>query len=226
MVINMGIFDNLFMSVQEKAIKEITKKRPQTLMHTSTVFPDKINIIRPTYNKSINTNSVFATDDNKLALLYALQPFFSFRFGKDKKEIGVILIGSYHDLLKLDSKIAYTYFVDSNSFNPVVEKDGYYENEWISLNEVSIRKDIQPRKVMFNDVLRAGIQVFWVSNMQTLSEMDKEMIDNNIVNGEQKLEYLMNQTNWKPDKVIYINRFRNICPAKQVNGEYVINYNK
>ena len=222
----MGIFDNLFLSTKEKKIREILKNKPQTLMHTSTVFPDKIYTLRPTYNKSLNTNSVFATDSNKLALLYALQPFFSFRFGKNNEEIGVILIGSEHDLLRLDSKLAYTYFVDSNSFTPLVKEDGSYENEWLSSNDVSIKKDIQPKKVMFNDVLRAGIQVFWVSNMQTLFEMDREMLDNNIITGDQKLEYLMNQTNWKPDKVIYVNRFRNICPAKQVDGNFIIDYNK
>ena len=220
----MGIFDNLFLSTKEKKIKDILKNKPQTLMHTSTVFPDKIYTLRPTYNKSLNTNSVFATDSNKLALLYALQPFFSFKFGKNNEEIGVILIGSEHDLLRLDSKIAYTYFVDSASFKPLVKEDGGYENEWLSLNDVPIKKEIHPKKVMFNDVLRAGIQVFWVSNMQTLAEMDKEMLDNNIITGEQKLEYLMNQTNWKPDKVIYINKFRKICPVKQVDGNYVVEY--
>ena len=221
----MGIFNNLFITIQEKITRDVLKKKPQTLMHTSTVTPEKINTISPSYNKLLNTSSVFATDDQKLATLYALQPFFSFRFGKNKKEIGVVLLGSEHDLLKLDNKVAYTYFVDSNNFKPLVDKEGYYEHEWISLNEVSIKKDISPKKIMFNDVLKLGIQVFWVSNMQTLSEMDKEMIENNIVTGDQKLEYLINQTNWKPDKVIYINRFRNICAAKQINGKYIIDYN-
>lgn len=223
----MGIFNNLFISNEEKIRREIIKNKPQTLMHTSTVFPDKIYTIRPTYNKETKNNSVFATDDEKLATLYALQPFFSFRFSKNKSEIGVILLGNQHDLLKLDSKIAYTYFVNSESFNPIIEeKTGYYEHEWISLTEVSIRKDIQPKKICFNDVLRHGIQVFWINSPETLLEIDKEMVDNNIVTGDQKIEYLINQTNWKPDKVMYINQFRNICPVNKTDNGYVVDYSK
>lgn len=222
----MGIFNNLFMTIKEKITKDILKKKPQILMHTSTITPNEINAIRPSYNKSLNTNIVFATDNQKLATLYALQPFFSFKFGKNNKEIGVILLGSEHDLLTLDNKVAYTYFVDSNSFNPNVDIDGHYEHEWISFNEVPIKKEMDPKERTFKDVLMSGIQVFWVSNIQTLSEMDREMVGNNIITGDQKLEYLINQTNWKPDKVIYINRFRNICPVTQVNGQYVIDYNK
>ena len=223
----MGIFSDFFISKEEKIRREIINNKPQVLMHTSTVFPDKINIIRPTYNKETKNSSVFATDDEKLATLYALQPFFSFRFSQNKSEIGVILLGNQHDLLKLDSKIAYTYFVNSENFNPIIqEKTGYYEHEWISLVEVPIRKDIPPKKICFNDVLRHGIQVFWINSPATLLEIDKEMINNNIVTGDQKIEYLINQTNWKPDKVMYINKFRNICPVSKTNKGYVVDYNK
>ncbi len=215
------------MSKEEKKKNEILKSKPQFLMHTSTVSPDKINLLMPVYNKKTNNNSVFATDDEKLATLYSLQPFFSFRFGRNKSEIGVIVLGEHHDLLKLDNKFAYIYFVDSKTFNPVIEeKTAYYEHEWISLVEVPINKEIEPKKICFNDVLNQGIQVFWVSNKETLSEIDKEMVANNIVTGDQKIEYLINQTNWRPDKVIYINKFRNICPVNKSDKGYVVDYSK
>lgn len=225
MVINMGIFSNLFMSEEDKKMKEILKSKPKFLMHTSTVSPDNIHSLIPIYNKETNNNSVFATDDEKLATLYALQPFFSFRFGNNKNEIGAIVLGENHDLLKLDNMFAYTYFVDSKSFNPVIEeKTLYYEHEWISLEEVSINKEMKPKRVCFNDVLKQGVQVFWVSSSETLLEMDKEMIENNIVTGDQKIEYLINQTNWRPDKVMYLNKFRNICPANKTDSGYVVDY--
>ena len=110
-MINVGIFDNLFMSKKEKFTREIINNKPKYLMHTSIVFPDKISVIKPTYNKKDNTSQVFATDSEKLAIAYAMQPFFSFRFGKNNSELGVILLGNQHDLLRLDSKVAYTYFV-------------------------------------------------------------------------------------------------------------------
>ena len=223
----MGIFNNLFVSELEKKRREIINNKPETLMHTSTVTPENINLLKPIYNKETNNNSVFATDDEKLAALYALQPFFSFRFSNNKSEIGVILLGTNHNLLKIDNKFAYTYFVDSKTFNPVIEeKTAYYEHEWISLEEVQIRKDISPKRICFNDVLAKGIQVFWVSDLETLKEMDKEMVDNGIVNGDQKLEYLINQTNWKPDKVMYINKFRNICPVNKTESGYIVDYTK
>ena len=68
--------------------------------------------------------------------------------------------------------------------------------------------------------------MFWVNKPETLLEMDKEMIDNNIVTGDQKIEYLVNQTNWRPDKVMYINKFRNICPANKADVGYVVDYSK
>lgn len=223
----MGIFSNLFVSEEEKRKRKIIENKPQTLMHTSTVFPDKIYTLRPTYNKETNNNSVFATDDKKVAALYALQPFFSFRFSKNDSELGVILLGSNHDLLKLDNKIAYTYYIDSKTFTPILyQKEPYFKHEWISLEEVQIDKSIKPERIGFNDILREGIQVFWVDSPNTLEEMDKEMIDNNITTGDQKIEYLMNQTNWRPDKVIYINKFRNICPAIKTNEGYMVNYSK
>lgn len=223
----MGIFNNLFISELEKKRREIINSKPETLMHTSTVTPENISTLKPIYNKETNNNSVFATDDEKLAALYALQPFFSFRFSNNKSEIGAILLGTNHNLLKIDNKFAYTYFVDSKTFIPVIEeKTAYYEHEWISLEEVQIRKDISPKRICFNDVLAKGIQVFWVSDLETLKEMDKEMIDNGIVNGDQKLEYLINQTNWKPDKVMYINKFRNICPVNKTEAGYTVDYTK
>ena len=229
MVINMGIFDNLFLSAEEKKKREILKNKPELLMHTSTVSPDKVYTLKPTYNEETKNNSVFATDDEKLATLYALQPFFSFRFSQNNSELGVILLGNQHDLLKLDSKFAYTYFVDSKYFNPVIEvkeKTAYYEHEWISLEEVPVKKDVSPKKICFKDVLKQGIQVFWINNHNTLVEIDKEMVDNNIVTGNQKIEYLINQTNWKPDKVMYINKFRNICPVIKTEKGYIVDYNK
>jgi len=223
----MGIFSNLFLSEAEKKKKHILKTKPQTLMHTSTVSPDKIHVLKPIYNRETNNKSVFATDDEKLAALYALQPFFSFRFSKNKSEIGVIVLGTNHNLLTLDTKFAYTYFVDSKSFSPVIEENtGYYEHEWISLEEVSINKEIDPKRVCFNDVLRQGIQVFWINDTKTLQEIDKEMVDNNITDGDKKIEYLINQTNWKPDKVMYLNKFRNICPVIKTDCGYIVDYNK
>jgi len=120
----MGIFD-LFTTAKEKSTKEILNKKPQLLMHTSSIFPDKIYSIRPSYNKDTNTNIVFATDNEKIAALYTLQPFYSFKFGKG--EIGVIILGNHHDLLRIDSKIAYTYFVDSSRFNPIVYEYGSFK---------------------------------------------------------------------------------------------------
>ena len=218
----MGIFD-LFTTAKEKATKDILGKKPQLLMHTSSIFPDKIHSIRPSFNKDTNTSTVFATDNEKIAALYTLQPFYSFKFGKD--EIGVIILGNHHDLLKIDSKIAYTYFVDSSSFNPIVGEDGSFNHEWISTNEVPIKKDVPARKIVYNDVLRSGIQVFWVNNITTLLEIDKQLLAENIVTGNQKLEYLINQTNWKPDKVMYMNAFRKICPAIQTDSGWMVNYN-
>jgi len=223
----MGIFDKLFMTKVDKKRNEILKNKPKVLMHTSSLSPNKVNILKPIYNKETNNNSVFATDSKKLAILYSLQPFYSFRFSNNKDEIGVILLGEHHNLLKIDTKFAYTYFVDSKSFNPVIEeKTAYYENEWISLEEVPIKKDMEPERICFNDVLEQGIQVFWISNKETLVEMDREMIDNNIITGDQKIEYLINQTNWRPDKVMYINKFRNICPVNKTETGYVVDYNK
>ena len=136
----MGIFSNLFISEEEKLKRKVLKNKPQFLMHTSTVFPDKIYTLRPSYNKITDSNIVFATDSDKVAALYALQPFFSFRFSKNNSEIGVILLGNQHDLLKLDSKIAYIYYADSNKFNPYIEESINFENEWFSTEEVQIEK--------------------------------------------------------------------------------------
>ncbi len=218
----MRIFSNWFKTPKEKKEIEVLSKKPSVLMHTSAHKPDKVGLIRPIFNKEVNKNSVFATDSEKLALLYALQPFFSFRFGKNNQEIGVILLGTDHDLLKIDNRTAYIYYVDSLTFSPVIKEDGYYENEWTSDNEVYVKKDTSPREVHFIDILRNGIQVFWVNNIDTLNEIDKEIISNEITTGEKKLQYLINQTNWKPDKVIYLNRFRNVCPV-QIDSNGKIN---
>lgn len=227
MVINMGALKKLFMSTEEKKRKEVLDNKPSVLMHTSIVSPDNIQSLKPAYNKKINKNVVFATDDEKLATLYALQPFFSFRFSKNNSEIAVIVLGSKHDLLKLDNITAYTYYVNSETFEPIIEeKTGHYDHEWISLSEVTINKDMLPKEICFSDVLRSGIQVFWVSDAETLLEIDKEIVDNNIVNGDQKIEYLINQTNWRPDKVMYLNKFKNICSVNKTNKGYIIDYSK
>lgn len=210
----MEIFNNLFKTKKEKKILEIMKKRPNVLMHTSNEVPANANIIKPVFNKEVNSDTVFATDSEKLALAYSLQPFYSFRFGKDNKEIGLIILGTDHDLLKLDNKKAYIYSVDSSSFTPVVMEDGYYENEWVSPKEVYINKNFIPKEISLNDILSSGVQVFWINNANTLNGIDNEIVNNSITSGDKKIQYLINQTNWKPDKVIYMNRFKNICPIK------------
>lgn len=217
----MGIFSKFFKK------KNIEIEKPQFLMHTSSVEPDEIYSLVPIYNKEVNNNSVFATDSEKLATLYLLQPFFSFKFGNNNSEIGVVVVGDDHDLLKLDFKSAYIYYVDSTTFNKVNNEEVLnHENKWISLEEVKINKDISPKNICFNDVLKEGIQVFWVRNSDLLLELDKEMMANEISNGDQKIEYLMNQTNWKPDSVMYINKFRNICPVTKTDTGYVVDYSK
>ena len=218
----MGIFD-LFTTPQEKKTKEILANKPKILMHTSTVFPDKVYSIKPTFSKEKNISMVFATDDEKIAALYTLQPFYAFSFGNNER--AVIILGTHHSLLQIDSKIAYTYFLNSELFQPVISEQGEYDHEWIANVEISIRKDIPPKKIHFNDVLRSGIQVFWINNIGTLLEIDKQIATENIVTGDQKLEYLMNQTNWKPDKVMYLNAYRNICPAVRTEKGWGVNYN-
>lgn len=215
---------SFFGTPKDKTKKTVIEKKPKLLMHTSTVAPEKMFGLKPVFNRERNRSYVFATDNEKLASIYTLQPFFDFRFGKN--EYAIIITGNNHNLLNIDKKFAYIYFVDSKNFNPKILEDGSYNHEWTSIQEEYVRKDIPPKKVIFTDILRMGVQVFWVNKLDTLVEIDKEMAYNGVVTGEQKIEYLKEQTNWKPDKVMYINQFRDICPIKYGTNGMEVDYNK
>ena len=218
------MFKFLFSSPKEKTIKLILEKKPSLLMHTSPIKPKNMYGLKPVLNKNTNQSYVFATDDEKLALLYTLQPFVSFKFGNN--EYGAIITGTNHNLLKIDNIESYIYKIDSKNFNPNVLENGNFNNEWLSNQDEFVRKDIEPKKVKFSDVLRSGIQVFWLNNIETLIQIDKEMNYNGLTTGSQKFEFLKEQTNWKPDKVMYVNQYRNICPAIKTDTGYIVDYNK
>ena len=138
----------------------------------------------------------------------------------------VIILGENHNLLNLDKETAYIYSIDSDKFLPIVDKQGNHDGRWYSEEEITIDPNIQPQKIKFIDVLKMGIQVFWVNSMETLKQIDEEMNEQEIKTGEQKLEYLINQTNWKSDKVVYMNKYKNISPVKIDENGYVIDYSK
>ena len=213
----MGLFD-LFTTIQDKKIKDLLATKPQYLMHTSTKKQNKIFSIKPSMNNNKNKPMVFATDDEKLAILYTLYPFYYFEFGN--KEIGAIILGKHHNLLNIDKTTGYIYSVDSTSFTPDVDEQGNFNHEWFSSTDVAIRKDAEPRKITFEDVLKSGIQVFWVSDRATMLAIDKET--SGIVNGDQKLEFLINQANWTPGKFMYINAYKQICPAIQTEKGWTV----
>ena len=62
MVINMGIFNKLFISKGKKRKNQIIKNKPELLMHTSTVFPDKIYIDKV----GIKTNFLIGISEEKI----------------------------------------------------------------------------------------------------------------------------------------------------------------
>lgn len=214
----MGIFD-LFTTSQEKKLKELLDNKPQYLMHTSNKVPNKIYSIRPSKNYSKNQDLVFATDDEKLAILYTMYPFHYFEFGNG--EIGTIIEGKYHDLLSIDKIVGYIYYLDSATFTPDVNEQGVFKHEWFSQSEVIVRKDITPKKITLEDVLKSGIQVFWVKDRATIMAINKET--ETLATGDLKLEFLINQTNWTPEKFMYINAYKNICPAIQTEKGWIVN---
>ena len=193
-------------------------------MYTSKKALKDNYVIMTNKDETLNKDVVLTTDNEKIAKLHLLDPFFSFTFGTS--EYGAIIIGEYHNLLKLDKESANIYSIDSDKFYPIVDKKGNFEGKWYSEESVMCRIDIPPRKIKFVDVLKSGIQVFWINSMETLKQIDDEMNEQGIKTGEQKLEYLINQTNWKSDKVIYMNKYKNICPVKEKDGNYIIEYNK
>ncbi len=214
----MGIFD-LFTTSQEKRIKELQDNKPQYLMHTSPIKQSNIYSIKPSMNTKKNQAVVFATDDEKLATLYALYPFYQFEFGNG--EIGAIILGKNHDLLNIDKINGYIYYLDSTTFTPEVSEQGVFKHEWFSPNEIVLNSSVPPKKITFDDVLKSGIQVFWVNDRATLIAIDKET--SGMATGDMKLEFLINQANWTPGKFMYINAYKNICPVIQTDKGWTVN---
>lgn len=219
----MSVF-GIFISPQEYKFKELLKNKPNLLMYTSKTNLKENSILKISSNEELKKDVVIATSNEKIAHLHLLDPFFSFTFGSG--EYGAIILGDYHNLLKLDKESANIYSLDADKFYPIVGKKGDFEGKWYSEEDVMYRVDIPPKKIKFVDVLKNGIQVFWINSMETLKQIDEEMNDLGIKTGEQKLEYLMNQTNWKSDKVVYMNKYKNICPVKEKDGAYKIEHYK
>ena len=214
----MSVF-GIFISPQEFKYNQLMKDKPKELLYTNKTQIKNDFISDIVHDEELNKDVIVATDSEKIALLHLLEPFFSFTFSDN--EYGAIIIGEYHNLLKLDKEHSYIYNIDSSKFYPVVDKKGDFRNKWYSLEDAQITS-VEPRKIKFNDVLSAGIQIFWINSMETLKQIDDEMNDQNIKTGEEKLEYLINQTNWKSDKVVYMNRYNDICPIYEKDGKYVI----
>ncbi len=219
----MSVF-GIFISPQEFKFKELMKNKPNMLMYTSKKILKGGYVISPINNEELKKNVVITTSSDKISYLHLLDPFFSFTFDKD--EYGVIILGENHNLLNLDKETAYIYSIDSDKFLPIVDKQGNHDGRWYSEEGITIDPNIQPQKIKFIDVLRMGIQVFWVNSIETLKQIDEEMNEQEIKTGEQKLEYLINQTNWKSDKVVYMNKYKNISPVKIDENGYVIDYSK
>lgn len=211
----MGIFD-IFTTKYEQAKKEILSRKPNMLMHTSLEHPNKVYSFGPVYNEKLKKTVVFATDDEKLAILYALQPLYHFTFGQNDK--CAIVTGQNHSLIKLDSVVAYIYYVDSNEFEPVVSEQGEFHNEWVSLTDAHIRSDMKVKKVKFKDVLQSGVQVFWVKDNDIVVEFDKQIRSSGYTNGNQMLDFLKDQSNWYPDKVVYMNAYLKTGLANQTES--------
>ncbi len=215
----MGIFDTLFTTQQAKVantLKESLNKGEISLMCTSKSNPKEIYSFGPVYDKKMKKSIVFATDDEKTAILYALRPMYYFTFGQNDKS--ALVMGNNHSLLKLDSIVAYIYYVDSSSFEPIVSEHGDFNNEWISTTDVHIRTDKPIRKVTFKDVLKSGIQVFWVKDKSIANEFNNQIVSSGFTNGNQKLDFLKDQANWYPDKVVYMNAYEKIGLATQTEA--------
>lgn len=215
----MGIFETLFTTQQAKVagnLKESLSKGDMSLMCTSKSNPKDVYSFGPVYDKKMKKSIVFATDDEKTAILYALRPMYYFTFGQDDKS--ALIMGNNHSLLKLDSIVAYIYYVDSNNFEPIVSEHGEFNHEWISTTDVHIRTDKSIRKVTFKDVLKSGIQVFWVKDKSIVSEFNNQIVSSGFTSGNQKLDFLKDQANWYPDKVVYMNAYEKIGLATQTEA--------
>lgn len=219
----MSVF-GIFISPQEYKFKQLMKAKPTFLMYTSKRSLKANSPLPLIKSDELNKEVAITTSSEKIALLHVLDPLFSFKFGVD--EYGALILGESHNLLKLDKESAYIYSIDSDKFYPIVDKKGEFEGKWYSEEMVSFRDDLDVRKVKFNDVLGNGIQVFWIDSLKTLKQIDEEMNNQNITTGEKKLEYLINQTNWKSDKVVYMNKYKNIAPVKIEENSCIIEYNK
>lgn len=220
----MSVFFGLFISPQEHKFKKLLKQKPEMLMYTSKKLLQEGTIFPAIDNEELKKEVIMSTNNEKIALLNLLYPFFSFSFGNN--EYGAIILGENHDLLKLDKETANIYDLESKSFFPIVDKEGNFEGKWYSEENIQVEFGMIPRKIKFNDVLKEGIQVFWINSMETLKQIDEEMNNLDVKTGEQKLEYLINQTNWKNDKVVYMNKYKNICPVKQTDDGFMIEYHK
>lgn len=212
----MGILDmfNNSNAQREKAINDILKNKAKTvLMCTSKTPPKDVYSFSPVFNKTLNKTVVFATDDEKTAILYALRPMYYFTFNQNEK--AALIIGNNHSLLKLDSIVSYIYSVDNTNFEPVVSEQGKFDHEWVSNVNAPIKRDIPVKKVTFEDILKSGIQVFWIKDESIATEFDNQLKASGFTTGNQKLDFLKDQANWYPDKVVYMNAYKKIGLATQ-----------
>ena len=219
----MSVF-GIFISPTEYKFKELLKNKPEELYYTLKNEITENFALQSTNDNILNKEVTICTDKEKEAMLHLFSPFFLFKFNKD--EYWIIILGENHNLLKLEKEIAFIYKINSDIFLPIVDEDGNYDNKWYCEDVVIIDSSTPHYKIKMNDVLKAGIQVFWIDTMETLKKIDEEMNNLNVKDGDAKLDYLINQTNWKSDKVIYMNKYKNICPAKQTDDGYIIDYGK
>jgi len=217
----MGIFNNIFTTKREQTINMLLNNKQNTnLMCTSRKKYADIHSFGPVYNNELKKMVVFATDDEKTAILYALKPMYYFSFEQNEK--AALVVGDNHSLLKLDSIVAYIYTVDSSSFEPVVSEQGEFNHEWLSTTDVHIRSDVPIKKVTFKDVLKSGVQVFWVKDRHIVEEFDRQIQSSGFTTGNQKLDFLKDQANWYPDKVVYMNAYEKIGLATQTESGWTV----
>lgn len=193
---------------------KIQQEKPATLWHTT---PKKLSVLTPSKNdtmyREFGGKFVFATSDEIESYAYIMHGatgLYMGGYGEEPEKI-FCLLKNREVFLKVREKYpSYIYTIPSDSFRPVISRNGSFDNEWISKRPVPVIESLTKYPRGIEDVLQKGIQVFFLQNPGEYENVFKHL---------KRMKYGYQQ--WlqigemaREGIVIHENEIRNIRPEK------------
>ncbi|MGE5474421.1 MAG: hypothetical protein ACM3UU_09390 [Ignavibacteriales bacterium] len=214
-----SIFDNILEQQRNEQISwlQSSGRKPEVLWHT-TDKGDNISVFEPKENETMfgetKDNYVFATDDKLEARAYVMHGvtylnMVGIRFGKNGPANKFCLLKDRELFLEYrKNNPCFTYTLPSETFVPVVSRDGRFANEWVSKSPVEVVPSKTRGPFGIEDVLKKGIQVFFTANPDDYDNTVESF--QGLKDNSTRFSHMAGLI--EGGRVIHENQVRNICP--------------